>query len=186
MLVCAFLPFLPLIEDAMIRQLGDDDFAKREAATRNINRALRDTDGCRNYSLLLKVKRARGHKSTDVKARAEKLYNDNKSRYPLEHLYFAAVFSIAAKTGVSRSKVIEKEAGVHSDIKAHNGGSETLFIPFRSSKCSPSELYQINSSPHFRFFVSVPNEMLRRPGGPVGPAIDKIIDQIAEKEEMIK
>jgi hypothetical protein len=32
--VAAFLPFLPLIEDAMIRQLGDDGFAKREAATR--------------------------------------------------------------------------------------------------------------------------------------------------------
>ena len=44
---CAFLPFLPLIDDAMIRQLGDDDFARREAATRfldNLHPALQILD----------------------------------------------------------------------------------------------------------------------------------------------
>lgn len=48
MLAIAFLPFLPLIEDTMISQLGDDDFAKREAATRFLNKVLRNTDGLRS------------------------------------------------------------------------------------------------------------------------------------------
>jgi hypothetical protein len=33
MLACAILPFLPLIVDAHIRQLGGEDFTKRETAT---------------------------------------------------------------------------------------------------------------------------------------------------------
>ncbi len=85
--VAAFLPFLPLIEDAMIRQLGDDDFAKREAATRFLAKVLQDTDGCRNYSLLLAVKKARVDKNPEISMRAKRLYLENSSNYYREYLY---------------------------------------------------------------------------------------------------
>jgi hypothetical protein len=52
----AFLPFLPLLEDAMIRQLGDDDFAKREAATPFLEKVLQDTEAVKNYWALVRVK----------------------------------------------------------------------------------------------------------------------------------
>jgi hypothetical protein len=94
MLACAILPFLPLIVDAHIRQLGDDDFAKREAATQFLGKVLRDTDGYRNYTAMLAVKKARESKDAETKARADSLYRANKSKYVGEHSYLAVVLRI--------------------------------------------------------------------------------------------
>jgi hypothetical protein len=88
MLACAFLPFLPLIEDAIIRQLGDDDFAKREAATRFLSKLLQDTDGFRNLPALLVIKKARANKNPEIRRRIERLYDQNRSRYFLDCPYF--------------------------------------------------------------------------------------------------
>jgi hypothetical protein len=44
----AVLTLLPLIEDAMIRQWGDDDFARREAVTQSIKKVSQDADGIRH------------------------------------------------------------------------------------------------------------------------------------------
>src|SRR6516164_5886708 len=71
--VAAVLPFLPLIEDAMIRQLGDNDFAKREAATRVLERMLKDTDGLRNYWILAKVIEATTDSDAEVRTRVKEL-----------------------------------------------------------------------------------------------------------------
>jgi hypothetical protein len=69
--VAAVLPFLPLIEDAMIRQLGDDDFAKREAATRFLERMLKATNGIRNYWMLAKIVEAKASKDAETRNRAK-------------------------------------------------------------------------------------------------------------------
>lgn len=87
MIAIAFVSFLPLITDAMVRQLGDDDFAKREAATRFLAKVLQDTDGCRNYSVLLAVKKARADKNPERAIRAKRLYVDNGSNYYREYAY---------------------------------------------------------------------------------------------------
>jgi hypothetical protein len=96
--VAAMLPFLPLIEDAMIRQLGNDDFAKREAATRLLERILQDTDGVRNYWALLRVKNTAGM-DLEAASRIKRLYLDHKSKYVLEHQFFVII--------IKSDKVIE-------------------------------------------------------------------------------
>jgi hypothetical protein len=55
MLACAFLPFLPLIVDAQIRQLGHDNSAKREAAMQFLEKVMRTSRGRESYSVLKKV-----------------------------------------------------------------------------------------------------------------------------------
>jgi hypothetical protein len=92
--VAAVLPFLPLIEDAMIRQLGDDTYWKREAATRFLSRMLRDTDGIRSYWILLKVKKAAGDRREEVSRRADTLYRTYRPNYILDYPHGFAVFRI--------------------------------------------------------------------------------------------
>lgn len=87
MIAIAFVSFLSLITDDMIRQLGDDDFAKREAATRFLAKVLQDTDGCRNYSVLQAVKKARADKNPERTIRAKRLYLDYGSNYYREYAY---------------------------------------------------------------------------------------------------
>jgi hypothetical protein len=89
--VAAVLPFLPLIEEAMIRQLGDDDFAKREAATRFLENVLRDTDGIRNYGALVKVKMACESYDLECKERAKTLYKSHREKYVGEHPYIGVL-----------------------------------------------------------------------------------------------
>jgi hypothetical protein len=72
--VAAVLPFLPLIEDAMIRQLGGDDFAKREAATRFLESMLKDTNGIRNYWILAKIVEAKASKDAETRNRAKMIF----------------------------------------------------------------------------------------------------------------
>jgi hypothetical protein len=48
---------------------------------------LEDTDGCRNYEALVKVKKAREDKNPEIKMRAKRLYLDNGSNYYREYLY---------------------------------------------------------------------------------------------------
>ena len=79
--VGAFLPFLPLIVDAHIRQLGDADFAKRAAATRFLSKVLQDTDGWKNQEAMAKIKTAMESKDAEIKHRATLLYNGNRWHY---------------------------------------------------------------------------------------------------------
>jgi hypothetical protein len=81
MLACAFLPFLPLIVDAHIRQLEDDDFARRTASAAFLDGILRDTDGYRNYGEFLQVKWARESKNSRIKAATTLLYERHKEKH---------------------------------------------------------------------------------------------------------
>jgi hypothetical protein len=95
MLACAILPFLPLIVDAHINQLGDDDFTKREASTLFLAKLLGDTDGIRNYELYLLVKRVVVDKSKteETRLRAYQLYKDNREKYFLEYRYITIIIT---------------------------------------------------------------------------------------------
>jgi hypothetical protein len=102
--VAAVLPFLPLIEDAMIRQLGHDDFAKRETATRFLERMLRDTDGISNYYLFLSIKEAQESSDPEIRIRSRRLCDRNaKYDTDLNSPWFCIVFKIetAAKAWAS-------------------------------------------------------------------------------------
>ena len=87
MLACTVLSFLPLIVDAHIRQLGDDDFARREAATRFLSKVLQDTDGFRNYEALVMVRKTQEDKNPEIRLRARQLYQKHKSDFFLEYPY---------------------------------------------------------------------------------------------------
>jgi hypothetical protein len=87
MLACTVLPFLPLIVDAHIRQLGDDDFARREEATRFLSKVLHDTDGFRNYDSLVMVRKTQEDKNPESRSRARQLYQKHKSGFFLEYPY---------------------------------------------------------------------------------------------------
>jgi hypothetical protein len=85
MLACAFLPFLPLIVDAQISQLGDDDFAKREAATRMIQMIVQDTDGFRYRWILGALQRASQSINPEVRLRTRGLYLESRPRFFQEY-----------------------------------------------------------------------------------------------------
>src|SRR5215469_17729673 len=107
-LLCT-MPF----ENVLVHYLGDDDFAKREAATSLLQDALRDTDGCRNYSLLLAVKKASADKdkSLELRIRARRLYQDNYTRYFREYPYLLVYFN-KDELGVVRDKDFAARIGV--------------------------------------------------------------------------
>jgi|SRR5579884_905553 len=107
MLACAMLPFLSIIVDTRIRQLGDDYFGKREAATRFLSKVLQDTDGCRNYSILLKVKKASECKDAEIRIRAQRLYETFRKQYFGEHRFFCIFTTELDKAGMT-SKAYEK------------------------------------------------------------------------------
>jgi hypothetical protein len=89
----AFLPFLPLIEDAMIRQLGDDDFVKREAATRMLEKMLQDTDGLSNYWMLVRVQKATSNQDQEIRFRTRHLYAQHRENFFLSYPYVCFVIS---------------------------------------------------------------------------------------------
>jgi hypothetical protein len=92
---CAILPFLPLIVDAHIRQLGDDDFAKREASTRFLKKLLQETDGIRNYEeVLVMVKKTQEDKNPEIRLRARQLYQKHKANFFLEYPYICITIKV--------------------------------------------------------------------------------------------
>jgi hypothetical protein len=176
--VAAFLPFLPLIEDAMIRQLGDDDFARREAATRVLERMLRDTDGIRNYWALERVMKVK--ENTEARRRAARLYHANKLKYILEHRYIVVVIKGGTDVREYSGWGIGRVAGRDNDI----------FFFLRGGKYALSKLRLMKQSKGFKQFVPVPDELLLG-GDPRNPkdtrdnarkAFDNVVGSILSKE----
>jgi hypothetical protein len=72
------------VEDILIPQMGDEDFAKREAATMLLSNVLKNTDGWWHQETLQAVERAsRGNISPEIRQRARRLYEDNHLLYYL-------------------------------------------------------------------------------------------------------
>jgi hypothetical protein len=93
--VAAFLPFLSLIVDTHIQQMGDDDFQKREASTRFLERMLQDTDGLSNYWVLVKVEKATTSQNQENRMRARHLYKQQRERFFLSYPYICFVIDDA-------------------------------------------------------------------------------------------
>jgi hypothetical protein len=109
----AILLFAVPFEEILILQLGDDDFQKREVATSYLSKALQDTDGCRNHSILLAVKKASEDKdkNLELRMRARRLYQDNYTRYFREYPYLLVYFN-KGELGVVRDKDFTARIGV--------------------------------------------------------------------------
>ena len=88
--VCAFLPFLPLIDDAMIRQLGDDDFRKREAATRFLVAEIK----LGTWGGITKIQQATKSNNPEIARRSQSIWDKDRMIYlkprgdVREHPYF--------------------------------------------------------------------------------------------------
>jgi hypothetical protein len=106
--VAAFLPFLPLIVDAHIQQMGDDDFWKREAATRFLERMLQDTDGLSNYWMLVKVQKATTSQNQENRMRARHLYNQHREGFFLSYPYICFVIDDAKLGKTEKWEVTDK------------------------------------------------------------------------------
>jgi hypothetical protein len=117
--VAAFLPFLPLIEEAAIRQLKCHDRTSREAAMQTLTVMLRDTDGIRQYWVLDRVKKERD--TLEIRTEAEKLYVDHRSKYIQGHPFVFVVFALDKEEQRSRKSLTEtvnrlqKETGGGAD-----------------------------------------------------------------------
>jgi hypothetical protein len=75
MTAAVLLPSALPFDTALIRQRGHDDFRKREAATRMLQKVLADTHGVRNYSVLLSVKKAaRENWNPEIRLRSRCLF----------------------------------------------------------------------------------------------------------------
>jgi hypothetical protein len=109
----AILLFAVPFEEILILQLGHDDFQKRQVATSYLNNVLQDTDGCRNYSILLAVKKASEDKdkNPELRIRARRLYQDNYTRYFREYPYLLVYFN-KDELGVVRDKEFAARIGV--------------------------------------------------------------------------
>jgi hypothetical protein len=175
-LIAGFLPFFPLAEDAMIRQLGDDDLTKRESATRFLDKILEDTDGVSNYWMLKKVKDARSNQNQEIRKRAERIYIAHRSKYVIDHSCFFAVFKIEQRDHKSLQDKLYNIFKVFSDTQIHYGGlhvgnkhwANHLF--FVTEKCTPDMLYQIRNQRGFQRFVPFDNV---KKWAEVAEAIDK-------------
>jgi hypothetical protein len=105
--VAAVLPFLPLIEDAMIRQLGDDDFAKREAATRFLERVLQNTKDTPIHPLFLKIEEAHNGKNAEIRLRTRRLYSICRSKSILGHTFLCVTFRTHIKLDTLKSEKMQ-------------------------------------------------------------------------------
>ena len=159
MLACAILPFLPLIVDAHIRQLGDDDFTKRNAAALFLEKVLRDTDGFRNHDAVVKLKRAMHSQDREVCNRARELYEVATPLYFRENPYVCVLFKADGEKNRTDTKPeVERMKKVCGDLIQHNSGGRggyrswqehSLFCPwvtFRSERFTRTKFIQIKSN----------------------------------------
>jgi hypothetical protein len=78
---------LSVVISTAVDRLGDDNFARREAATRFLSKVLQDTDGIRNYEALAMVRKTQQDKNPEIRLRARQLYQKHKSDFFLEYPY---------------------------------------------------------------------------------------------------
>jgi hypothetical protein len=122
MLACAFLPFLPLIIDAHIIQLGDRRDGKRMEAERFLDKAMQNRRGLDSYLIYEKIKTALNVENKIIaagEAQGRRDYDEGKKNSltglrsrndAIEALHPAAEEFLLMDTGVeARKKALDKE-----------------------------------------------------------------------------
>lgn len=128
------------VEGILIQQLGSDVFSKRESAQRALTAILQDTDGCRNYSVLLAVKKARDSEDKEVNLRAKSIYGTCYRKYFREYPYLCVFFEREGdeplvKETADKLKRICAEAFGHSLVGVRWGRAPSkLFYVYRMPK----------------------------------------------------
>jgi hypothetical protein len=174
MLACAFLPFLPLIVDAQIQRLGDDDFAKREAATRFLGRFLQDTDGMSNQWAFITIRDAQKNQSPEIRIRAKDLHDGCKSKYLLGYVRFAVVTKdVTPKefrgTDKNSFEGLRKEIAYglddsdyrYSSMEMGEGGKDgtKYAASFTSSLCTMKKFYHLRNNKTVLMFIPMPEPL---------------------------
>jgi hypothetical protein len=138
-----------LTADAMILQLGDPDFQKREAATQISHWGLQDTDKIRNHRLLVKVRKAREHRNPEIKARTCKLYDYHKKNYLLEYPFVSTNFvrqCIERTREMQWRRLVEVYGDLLNDadlwVETNQG---TYIVIFPSKNLTAPKLYRLRA-----------------------------------------
>jgi hypothetical protein len=85
-IVAAVLPFLPLIEDAMILKMQDSDARKRAQAAVFLHNVMRESCILHSGALLIKITSAREEKSKEVRAKDRNKATTDEDRAILDGL----------------------------------------------------------------------------------------------------
>jgi hypothetical protein len=84
--VAAFLPFLPLIEDAMIRQIGDRNPQNQQRASAFLHNVMRESYAPHSHLVLMKILNAAEAKEREIQAKVANMIeisDDQKDREKL-------------------------------------------------------------------------------------------------------